>query len=447
MSTIRHAFAAAVEAPAAASDLGPLPQWRLADLYSGMQSPEFSADMGRAAEGAEAFARDHQGKLAEILAGDEAGKKLFEIIAAYEALQDLMGRLMSFASLIYAGDTSDAAGAKFYGDAQEKITDIARSLLFFELELNRLDDAKLEAAIKGSPLEHYRPWLEDIRKERPHQLADDLEELFLEKSVTGVAAWNRLFDDTVAGLRFDFAGEELTLEPLLAKLQDPDEAKRETAAHALAKTLGANLRVFTLIMNTIAKDKEISDRWRKFGDVADSRHLANRVERETVEALVAAVTDAFPRLSHRYYALKARWFGKPQLAHWDRNAPLPNAGDAHVLLGRGARHGALGVSRLFAAHGRSRQAILRRGLDRRAGEAGQGARRLRASDDPVGAPLCARQLPRQTARRDDARPRARPRRASDSRRAQRGVDGADAAYPCGNRLGVRRNADFSRAAG
>ena len=325
MSTIRHTFAAAVEARAAATDLGPLPQWRLGDLYSGMQSPEFSADMGRAAEGAEAFARDHQGKLAEILAGDEAGKKLFEIIAAYEALQDLMGRLMSFASLVYAGDTSDAAGAKFYGDAQEKITDIARSLLFFELELNRLDDAKLEAAIKGSPLEHYRPWLEDIRKERPHQLADDLEELFLEKSVTGVAAWNRLFDDTVAGLRFDFAGEELTLEPLLAKLQDPDEAKRETAAHALAKTLGANLRVFTLIMNTIAKDKEISDRWRKFGDVADSRHLANRVEPETVEALVAAVTDAFPRLSHRYYALKARWFGKPQLAHWDRNAPLPNA--------------------------------------------------------------------------------------------------------------------------
>ena len=325
MSTIRHTFAAAVEARAAATDLGPLPQWRLGDLYPGMQSPEFSADMGRAAEGAEAFARDHQGKLAEILAGDEAGKKLFEIIAAYEALQDVMGRLMSFASLIYAGDTSDAAGAKFYGDAQEKITDIARSLLFFELELNRLDDAKLEAAIKGSPLEHYRPWLEDIRKERPHQLADDLEELFLEKSVTGVAAWNRLFDDTVAGLRFDFAGEELTLEPLLAKLQDPDEAKREAAARALAKTLGANLRVFTLIMNTIAKDKEISDRWRKFGDVADSRHLANRVEPETVEALVAAVTDAFPRLSHRYYALKARWFGKPELAHWDRNAPLPNA--------------------------------------------------------------------------------------------------------------------------
>ncbi len=174
-------------------------------------------------------------------------------------------------------------------------------------------------------LGHYRPWLEDIRKEKPHQLADEIEQLFLEKSISGAAAWNRLFDDTMAALRFDFEGESLTLEPLLGKLQDPDEKKREAAANALATTLGANLRLFALVTNTLAKDKEISDRWRKFGDVADSRHLANRVEREVVEALVAAVTEAYPRLSHRYYALKARWFGKERLDHWDRNAPLPDA--------------------------------------------------------------------------------------------------------------------------
>ena len=143
--------------------------------------------------------------------------------------------------------------------------------------------------------------------------------------MSGAAAWNRLFDDTMSALRFDFEGESLTLEPLLGKLQDPDEKRREAAANALAATLGANLRLFSLITNTLAKDKEVSDRWRKFADVADSRHLANRVEREVVEALVTAVTDAYPRLSHRYYALKARWFGKEQLAHWDRNAPLPDA--------------------------------------------------------------------------------------------------------------------------
>ena len=255
----------------------------------------------------------------------EAGERLAEAVKGYEALQDLIGRVMSYASLLYASDTSDAARAKFYGDVHERVTELAGDLLFFELELNRIDDARLEAAMTTPALGHYRPWLEDIRKEKPHQLADEIEQLFLEKSVSGAAAWNRLFDDTMSALRFDFEGESLTLEPLLGKLQDPDERKREAAANALATTLGANLRLFSLVTNTLAKDKEVSDRWRKFADVADSRHLANRVEREVVEALVTAVTDAYPRLSHRYYALKARWFGKERLAHWDRNAPLPGA--------------------------------------------------------------------------------------------------------------------------
>jgi oligoendopeptidase F len=313
------------EVGAASPALGALPQWRLEDLYESMDDPKFARDTRRASEEAKAFAAAFRGKLAGLSDSPDAGAKLFEAVSAYEALQDLTGRLMSYASLLHAADTSDPARAKFYGDAQEKVTDIAGELLFFELELNRLDDSRLEAAMLGSPLAHYRPWLDDIRKERPHQLADNIEQLFLEKSVTGAAAWNRLFDDTVAALRFKYEGDELTLEPLLAKLQDPDENKREVAAHSLAATLGANLRTFTLIMNTLAKDKDISDRWRKFEDIADSRHLANRVEREVVDALAAAVIDAYPRLSHRYYALKARWFGKTELNHWDRNAPLPNA--------------------------------------------------------------------------------------------------------------------------
>jgi oligoendopeptidase F len=324
MVHFHRAFAAAAPSSAALEDLGNLPQWRLEHLYVAMDAPEVAADLKRVADEARAFAAAHAGRLASVLDGPDAGAELASIVRAYEGMQDLMGRLMSYASLLYAGDTTDPARAKFYGDTQEKITDVARELLFFELELNRLDDARLESALANGPLEHYRPWIEDIRKERPHQLPHDIERLFLEKSVTGVSAWNRLFDDTIAGLRFPFEGQDLTLEPLLAKLQDPDETKREAAAHALAATLGANIRTFTLITNTLAKDKEISDRWRHFQDIADSRHLANRVEREVVDALVAAVTDAYPRLSHRYYALKARWFGKPQLNHWDRNAPLPN---------------------------------------------------------------------------------------------------------------------------
>jgi oligoendopeptidase F len=320
-----RAASAASPAAATAIDLGPLPQWRLDDLYEGMDSPRFAADLARAATEAKRFAATYQGKLAGLTEGADAGQRLYAAVGAYEELQDLMGRIMSYASLLHAGDTSDPARAKFFGDAQEKVTELAGELLFFELELNRLDDARLDAATRDSPLAHYQPWLVDVRKERPHQLGDELEQLFLEKSMSGAAAWNRLFDETIASLRFSFEGEDLTLEPLLGKLQDADGRVREIAAAALAKTLGANVRLFTLIINALIKDKEISDRWRKFADVADSRHLANRVEREVVDALEAAVTDAYPRLSHRYYALKARWFGKPQLEHWDRNAPLPDA--------------------------------------------------------------------------------------------------------------------------
>jgi oligoendopeptidase F len=316
---------AAASASSAPADLGALPQWRLDDLYEGMDSPRFAADLERAEREAKRFAEAHRGKLAGLAESPEGAETLATAVKAYESLQDLTGRVMSYASLLYASDTSDPARAKFYGDTHERVTALSGDLLFFELELNRIDDARLEAAMASPALGHYRPWLEDIRKERPHQLPETIEQLFLEKSVSGAAAWNRLFDDTTAALRFDFEGESLTLEPLLGKLQDPDEKKREAAANALAATLSANLRLFALVASTLAKDKEISDRWRKFEDVADSRHLANRVERDVVEALVTAVTEAYPRLSHRYYALKARWFGKERLDHWDRNAPLPDA--------------------------------------------------------------------------------------------------------------------------
>src|SRR5262249_38930706 len=217
----------------------------------------------------------------------------------------------------------DPAIAKFYGDVQEKLTAASLHLLFFTLELNRVDDKTLEAAMADPALGHYRPWVEDVRKEKPYQLEDRVEELFHEKSVTGYSAWNRLYDETVASLRFKVGKKELTIEPALNLLQDPDGKTRKEAAEALAKTFKANLRVFTQVTNTLAKDKEISDRWRGFKDVAAARHLSNRVEPEVVDALVESVRNAYPRLSHRYYKLKAKWFGKKTLPHWDRNAPLP----------------------------------------------------------------------------------------------------------------------------
>ncbi len=316
-----------------------LPEWNLADLYPSMESAAFLCDLAKAATECKAFNAAYKGKL-EALAKKRSGEGLLEAVQRYEALEELLGRIMSYAGLIYAGNTVDPARMKFYGDTQEKITAASSDLLFFELELNRLDD-QLIGKVAGGALKHYRPWLEDIRKGKPYQLDDKLEQLFHEKSITSYGAWNRLFDETIASLRFTVDGMSLAIEPVLNLMQDPKEKTREKAALAFGAGLRANLRTFALITNTLAKDKEISDRWRGFKDVADARHLANRVEREVVDALVAAVREAYPRLTHRYYKLKAKWFNKPALKHWDRNAPLPHAasktyhwGDARdIILG------------------------------------------------------------------------------------------------------------------
>jgi oligoendopeptidase F len=302
-----------------------LPEWNLADLYASVDSPALREDFERAARESRAFAADFRGKLAGLAEDPQASEKLGAAVARYEALQDLLGRIMSFAGLLHAGDVTDPARAKFFGDTRDKIVDASTQLLFFQLELNRIDDAVLDRIAQDPPLSQWRPWLVDIRKEKPFELDDKLEELFHEKSVTGASSWNRLFDETIASLRFTVAGKELAIEPVLNLMQDSSEAVRREAAEAIGKTLTANLRIFSLITNTLAKDKEISDRWRGFKDVADSRHLSNRVEGEVVAALVSAVEAAHPRLSHRYYKLKAKWFGKDALDYWDRNAPLPMA--------------------------------------------------------------------------------------------------------------------------
>ncbi|MGA8156721.1 MAG: M3 family oligoendopeptidase [Rhodoplanes sp.] len=300
-----------------------LPEWNLTDLYPAIDAPEIRRDLDHARTEAVAFEAAYKGKLAELARRPDGGSLLAEAIRRLEALDDLIGRLMSFASLTHAGDTTDPARTKFFGDVQGEITAIFLHLLFFTLELNHVDDDLLETAMADPGLHHYRPFIDVVRLEKPYQLEDRVEQLFHEKSITGFSAWNRLFDETIAGLRFQVAGKMLPLEPTLNLMQDKDERIRKAAAGALAETFRKNLRTFTLITNTLAKDKEISDRWRGFADIADSRHLSNRVEREIVDALVTAVRAAYPRLSHRYYALKARWLGKRRLAHWDRNAPLP----------------------------------------------------------------------------------------------------------------------------
>jgi len=316
-----------VRAPAAQAQqghnaFGELPTWNLDDLYSGPDSAELKRDLDWARAEAKAFEADYKGGL-DALA--KSGR-LYEAMARSEKLSDVTGRLGSYAYLRYALATQDPETVKFLGDLNQALTDLATGLLFWELELNRIDDAVLEAAFAtDANLARYRHWFADLRKAKPYQLDEKLEELFFEKSVTGAQAWNRLFDETMAALKFEVEGETLSIEATLHRLSDRNEKTREAAFHGLGKTLDDNARLFTHITNVLAKDKEISDRWRGYKDIADSRHMANSVEREVVDALETAVRAAYPRLSHRYYQMKAKWFGKDQLEAWDRNAPLPTA--------------------------------------------------------------------------------------------------------------------------
>lgn len=306
------------------TSFGDLPQWDLSDLYPDTDHPAVAQDLQKSADLAKDFVTKVQGQIAAQLATTQGAQWFADVIKSFEQLSDLLGRLGSFASLVYAWDTSDPVRAKVQGDVFDKINAITSTLVFFELEINRLDDAALESAIAScADLAHFAPWLKDLRLERPYQLEDRVEQLFHEKSQTCYGAWNRLYDETVSALRFHVNGEELTIEPTLNLLQDTNPEVRKAGFEALSKVFKENERIFTLVTNTLAKDKEISTRWRGFQDVADSRHLANRIEGEVVEALVSAVRASFPQLSHRYYKLKAKWFGQEKLNIWDRNAPLP----------------------------------------------------------------------------------------------------------------------------
>jgi len=299
--------------------LGALPEWDLSELYPSPDAPALEQDLSDTDAAASRFADAHEGKV-DALSGDA----LADAIVEYERIQEVLGRVMSFAQLVYSKDMSDPQAGRFYQTASERVNAISTRLLFFVLEINRLEDEALEALIDASSaLQKYRPWLRDVRVMRPHQLSDEAERLLHEKSITGRAAWNRLFDETLAALRFPFGDESLTTTEILDRLSDHDGATRKQAAISLGRTLKEHTQTFALITNTLAKDKEIEDRWRKFERPVSGRNLSNLVEDEVVDALVDSVKRAYPRLSHRYYALKAKWLGGDRLDYWDRLAPLP----------------------------------------------------------------------------------------------------------------------------
>ncbi len=296
-----------------------LPEWDLSDLYGGPDSETLKEDLKEAGCRAEAFAKRYKGCLAEL-----DGTGLGRAIAEYEDLCEVLYKAMSYAQLYFSADVGDAARGRFHQTVNERVNAITTETLFFTLDINRLDDAVLERQLEDAAAAHYGPWVRDVRLYKDHQLSDEAEKLLHEKAVTGRSAWVRLFDETLAGLRFEVEGKVLPLSGTFDLLSDKDGDRRRLAAKALGKVLGGNARLFTLITNTLAKDKEVEDQWRSYPRPVSERNLSNQIEDVVVDALVGAVEDAFPDLSHRYYRLKAKWFGTDVLDYWDRNAPLPD---------------------------------------------------------------------------------------------------------------------------
>jgi oligoendopeptidase F len=301
------------------NNLGPLPDWDLTDLYPSPDSPEFARDLSDLKQSCAGFAESYRGKLTTLSAD-----ALLDCVQTYERISTTSGRLMSYAGLRYYQNTLDADRAKFMADAEGQVTDHTAALVFFSLEFNRMEDDHLARLLaENAALARYKPVFDTLRAMRPYQLSDEMEQFLHDQSVVGAAAWNKLFDETMAGLMFTVGDEALSLEATLNLVTDPDRAKRQAASEALAEVFQSNIKLFARIHNTLAKDKEITDRWRKMPTPQTGRHLSNQVEPEVVEALRNAVVAAYPKLSHRYYKLKAKWMGLDRMQVWDRNAPLP----------------------------------------------------------------------------------------------------------------------------
>ncbi|NNL17998.1 MAG: oligoendopeptidase F, partial [Boseongicola sp.] len=309
-----------------ADELGDLPEWNLSDLYESPDAAELKRDMDWLEEACASFAADYDGKLATL---DAAG--MLGCVLRYEKIDMIAGRIMSFIGLRYYQITTDAERAKALSDAQDKITTFTTPLVFFSLELNRIDDGALDGLFaENADLARYKPIFDRMRTMRPYQLSDELEKFLHDQSTVGSAAWNRLFDETIAGLEFQIGDETRGLEATLNDLTDQNRDTREAAAREVARVFGENVKLFARVHNTLAKEKEIEDRWRGMPTPQTGRHLSNHVEPEVVQALRDAVVDAYPKLSHRYYELKRKWLGLERMEVWDRNAPLPMESDRLV---------------------------------------------------------------------------------------------------------------------
>ncbi len=295
-----------------------LPAWDLTDFYPSLTSDKCKKDQAKALRDAQKFAKEYKGKIGKL-----SGKKLAEAIKAYEKLNDLLGKLASYAQLNYALDCTDAAILQFYQNIHEHVNRCTSELLFFTLELNAMKEADVKKKLGASAeLAHYAPWIREVRAARKYQLSDELEQYSHDKDVVE-QSWIRLFDETLAGLEFTIDKKTYSTAEVFDFMSSPKPEVRKKAAEEISRVLKSKGSVFSLVTNTLAKSKEIDDRWRNYARPISSRNMANQVEDPVVDALIGTVKDNYKNLSHRYYKWKAKQFDVKKMDWWDRNAPLP----------------------------------------------------------------------------------------------------------------------------
>ena len=297
---------------------GNLPIWKLSDLYDSPKGKKISADLKFIEYRSRKFSNTYEGKIKNLNT-----TKLYLAIIDLEKIDEKMDKIISYAHLLYAENIENEANKIFFQQMQEKITKFYSNLIFFNLEINKLSDLKIKKILKNKRLKKFKTWIQNLRSFKSHQLEKKLEKLMQDKSVTSSNAWVRLFDETIASLRFNFKNKELSSAEIFNLLSDKNKSNRRIAAKSIGKVLEQNIKIFSIITNTLAKDKSINDNWRNYSNPVSSRNLANVVEDEVVDALSNAVTSSYKKLSHRYYKLKAKWYGVKYLDYWDRNAPLP----------------------------------------------------------------------------------------------------------------------------
>ena len=292
-------------------------EWDLSPLAG--DDDDVNRQLDEANERSSAFANRYSGRVGSI---DADG--LREAMDELAAINELVGKAASFASLRFSTDTADPARGALLQKMQERATEIETKLLFFELEWAAIDDDRAEELLQADGLDFCRHHLRSARRYRPHLLSEPEEKILAEKSISSQSAWSRLFGELVSALRVPLDGGEAPLDVALARLQDPDREVRRVAADAVSSTLEPGLRTRAFIYNTLAHDKSVEDRLRRYPHWLASRNLSNEVSDESVMALIEAVRRRFD-IPQRWYRLKAELIGVERLADYDRAAPVLGA--------------------------------------------------------------------------------------------------------------------------